>query len=200
MTASNITNKTVNKPKLNITEIITDLIREISVFTESFSHIDANRILVCLASNKSRSRGGIYGKLVPLKFKNGSDILVHKGRKYKIPEIINKDFSVLYAVYFYIPKFFDLSASEKLNTIFHELYHISSDFNGDIRRLGKVKQAHGFSKKKFDTRFENDYKSFLEFIKNKNIYNFLEMDSKTLHNNFIIYARRMKLPKPVLVY
>ncbi|MBN2400934.1 MAG: hypothetical protein JXN64_00900 [Spirochaetes bacterium] len=187
------------RQKINLTDIISDLIREISARSQFFSHIDPDKVVVCLGSNKKNGRGAIYGKLVPLKFQHGSEVLTFRGRYYTIPEIINNGVPQLYAVYFYIPKFFNLSAEEKLNVIFHELYHISPEFNGDIRRMGNVKKAHGSSKKRFDSNFEKEVKLFYEYISGTAYIDFLNMDSKSLQNNYRVYARRMKIPKPVIV-
>lgn len=187
------------RQKINLTDILSDLIREISARSQFFSHIEPEKVVVCLGSNKKNGRGAIYGKLVPLKFQHGSEVLTFRGRIYTIPEIINNGVPQLYAVYFYIPKFFNLSAQEKLNVIFHELYHISPEFNGDIRRMGKVKKAHGSSKKRFDSNFKKEVKLFYEYISGTAYIDFLNMDSKSLQNNYRVYARRMKIPKPVIV-
>ena len=109
------------KQKLNISNIISGLIGHISAGFDSFSHIDNSKILVCIASNRTNGRGGIYGKLVPLKFKDGSDILKFNGRYYAMPRIIENGISLLYVLYFYNPKFFNLSAYEKIRVIFHTL-------------------------------------------------------------------------------
>jgi predicted metallopeptidase len=189
----------LRQQKINLTDILTDLIEQITARSIHFSHIDVSKVVVCIGSNKKNARGAIYGKLVPLKFQNGSDILPFRGRYYTIPEIIKNGIPQLYAVYFYLPKFFNLSAEDKLKVIFHELYHISQEFNGDIRRMGNVKKAHGSSKKRFDLNFKKEAKLFYEYIKGTPYMDFLKMDSKSLHNNYRVYARRMKIPKPVLM-
>lgn len=190
---------TIKKQKLDITEVLLRLIEQISANIKSFSHIDTGRILVCLASNKSNSRGGIYGKLVPMKFKNGSDILSFRGKYYTMPAVINNGIQLLYIVYFYIPKFFDLDPFEKLKVVFHELYHISPEFNGDIRRMGAVKKAHGSSRKKFDLNFEKDVRAFYESIADTEYMDFLKMNTAFLKKNYRVFARRMKIPKPVII-
>jgi predicted metallopeptidase len=189
----------LEKQKINITDVLTDLIKEIIIRSHFFSHIDTTKLIVCLSSNKKNGRGSIYGKLVPFKFKNGSDTVTFKGKYYSIPRITNNGTDILYAIYFHLPRFFDLPADKKLNVIFHELYHISPDFNGDIRRMGNVKKAHGSSKKRFDLKFENEVKSFYEYISKTYFLDFLRMDSKSLKNKYHIYARRMKIPKPIVI-
>ncbi len=187
----------MKKPKINLTDILSELIEQIRIHSHIFPHIDISRIVVCLGSNRRNGRGAIYGKLVPLRFQNGSGILNFRTRNYTIPDIVNNGLIQLYALYFYLPKFFDLPAEEKLKVIFHELYHINPEFNGDIRRMGSVKKAHGSSKKRFDSKFEKEVKLFHEYISGTSYFDFLKMDSKSLHKYYRIYARRMKIPKPI---
>ena len=186
--------------EINLSETLTSIMQNIVQFSPSLNHIDINRVLVCIGSNKCGRRGGLYGKLVPLKFENGLEVLKYKGSIYGIPEISHNSRTVLYVVYFYMPRFFDLSWEEKLRVIYHELYHISPHFNGDIRRMGKVKTAHGHSKLRYDSLYWNELKRFLNNIQAGPHLNFLEMDSKTL---FIHYKKvtgiRMKNPKPVVL-
>ena len=185
---------------INITDVLTTLIKHIIQETNIFKHLEIKRILICIASNRGKARGGTYGKLVPLKFKDGSDILHYKSRIYAMPKIINNGIPLLYLVYFYSPKFIDITPFEKLRVIFHELYHISPEFNGDIRRVSKVKVFHGYSTKSFNAQFENDLHMFYKYISNTIFMKFLQMDSKLLQKNFQkIFSRRMKLPKPILV-
>jgi hypothetical protein len=105
-----------------------------------------------------------------------------------------------YLIYFYHPRFFNLSPSEKLKVIFHELYHISPDFNGDIRRLAAHKASHGASRERFDDFFEHDLTKFYAYIEKTPYMKFLEMNARALRLSFEkIKGRRMKMPKPVVV-
>ena len=187
--------------RINVTDILTQLIETIILQTGIFKHIDIQRILICIAFNRRNGRGGgIYGKLVPLKFKDGSSTLQYRGKYYTMPRIINKGIQQLYIIYFYTPKFFDLSPLEKLRVIFHELYHISPEFNGDIRRMGSFKAAHGSSTKRFNSKFEEELKIFYEYVQNTEFFSYLKMDIRSLRANYKeIYSRRMKLPKPVRI-
>ncbi len=189
-----------SKKKINITDQITQLIEIIIQETSIFKHIDVNRILVCVSSNRKNSRGSTYGKLVPLKFKNGESILKYKGKYYTIPKLVHNGIPLLYVIYFYIPRFFDLSSFEKLRVIFHELYHISKEFNGDIRRMGEVKKAHGFSTKRFNSLFDDELQRFHEFISTTSYIDYLDMGAKTIWGNYHkVYCRRLKMPKPVIL-
>ena len=186
--------------EINLSEALTAIIQTIVQSSPSLHHIDINRVLVCIGSNRSGRRGGLYGKLVPLKFENGYEVLKYKGLIYGIPEISYKRSTLLYVVYFYMPRFFDLSWEEKLRVIYHELYHISPHFNGDIRRMGRVKAAHGHSKLRYDSLYLNELKRFLTMIRPGPHLNFLEMDSKSLFSRYRrVTGIRMKNPRPVVI-
>ena len=51
---------------------------------------------------------------------------------------------------FYLPRFMNLDFREKLITVLHELWHISPDFNGDIRRHAGRYHAHTHSQAEYD--------------------------------------------------
>lgn len=57
---------------------------------------------------------------------------------------------MLYILTFYLPRFMDLDRREKLVTIFHELWHISPDFDGDLRRHEGRCYAHSHSQAAYD--------------------------------------------------
>jgi hypothetical protein len=183
---------------INLSEVLSLIVHSASEKCALFSHIDSAKCLICVSSSRS-GRGGIYGKLVPLRFENGERVLIYKNRKYIIPSLFIKETEILYIVYFYMPKFFNLPAKDKLNVIFHELYHISPLFNGDIRRMGKVKAAHGHSKKHYDSNYENELNEFFSYLEQTPFINFLKLDEKGLKKNFKkIKSVRMKLPKPFI--
>ena len=186
--------------EINLTDILTSIIADIVRAVPLLRHIDVQRTLVCIGSNKTGNRGCTYGKLVPLKFENGSGVLKYRNRYYGIPEIIHDGRTYLYIIYFYMPRFFNLSFEEKLRVIFHELYHISPEFNGDIRRMGAVKKAHGHSKKHFDAHYAGDLKAFIGSMRDESHIRFLKMDSGSIFSCYgTVNGMRMKNPRPVLL-
>jgi len=194
----NICNDNYPFEEIDITKVISHLIADITSRVQIFEHIKPDRLLVCTATNRRKCRSGTYGKLVPLRFENGSEALNYKGKCYSMPRIINNGKQILYIVYLYIPRFFNLKPIEKLRVIFHELFHISPEFNGDIRRFGKIKISHGHSRKKFDSLFQNELNDFYNYIKMTRYIDFLEMDIDSLQKNFKkVLHRRMKVPKPL---
>lgn len=184
---------------IDLSLALSAVISEISFRSQTLSHIDPNRILVCVGSNR-RGGGGLYGKLIPLRFKHGEPLLRHRGRVYASPDITNNGHSCLYIIYFYMPRFFDLPWDEKLRVIFHELYHINPRFNGDIRRMGAVKIAHGHSKKHFNSLFDAELHAFKSHIHSTPHQDFLTLNTRELYARYrTVTAVRMKHPKPLII-
>lgn len=186
--------------RIDLSHSLTGIISEIVARCEPLGHIDVNRLLVCIGSNRGGRHGGLYGKLIPLRFKGGSSVLQYRGRLYAIPEISNNGTTCLYIIYFYMPRFFDLPWKEKLRVIFHELYHISPRFDGDIRRMGAVKAAHGHSKKHFDSLYDSQLRDFIQYLQDTPQADFLSMNSRELYARYgRVTAVKMKHPKPVII-
>ncbi|HOT46700.1 MAG TPA: putative metallopeptidase [Spirochaetota bacterium] len=186
--------------RIDLSLELTGIIQEIVARCLPLGHIDVNRVLVCVGSNRSGRGGGLYGKLIPLRFKDGSPVLQYRGRLYAIPEISNNGHSCLYVIYFYMPRFFDLPWEEKLRVIFHELYHISPRFDGDIRRMGAVKKAHGHSKKHFDSLYAPELRTFSMHLRDTPHMDFLSMNSRDLYSRYRrVTAVKMKHPRPVII-
>lgn len=183
-----------------LTDILALIIDEITVFSPGFAHIDINRVLVSIGFNRKAKRAYICGKLVPLRFENGETEFHRAGRIYRMPELKENGVSQLYVIYFYAPAFFNLSAFEKLKVIFHELYHINAEFNGDIRRMGKKKIAHGHSYKRFNSLFIDDVNKFYDYIQDTPAFDFLSFSMKDFTKKFkTITYRKIKLPKALPV-
>ena len=71
-----------------------------------------------------------------MRFKGGERDLLKKNEQWQVQQIRDQQGrEMLYLLSFYMPRFQNLSFSEKLITILHELWHISPDFDGDLRRL-----------------------------------------------------------------
>ena len=189
-----------HRGEINISHALAGIIAEISARVGSFSHIDPGRVQVCISSNRSNGRGAIFGKLVPLRFKGGEELLHYRGKCYAMPRVIRNGNRILYLIYFYSPRFIDLPPREKLRVIFHELYHISPDFNGDIRRFGRSGSAHGNSKKRYDLRFEIEMREFTELLAETDHWRFLSMDSRELFSSYgRVLSHRMKTPRPAVI-
>jgi len=149
---------------LNVTAEIERLVAHIASSHPEYRHIEPSRILVCVSSTRGGGVHGTYAKIHPLRFEGGETTTrVRRGRRSyscTMPTITHQGREMLYLIYFLVPRFLNLPLRDKLITIFHELYHISPQFDGDIRRFPGRNFAHGSSCKRYNAlmaRYVDEY-------------------------------------------
>ena len=80
---------------------------------------------------------------------------------------------MLYVLTFCLPRFLDQSFEEKLVTVFHELYHMSAHFDGDLRRHPGRYAVHSHSKSCYDAHMAELAKEYLADHPNPDVFEFL---------------------------
>lgn len=184
---------------LNLTKAMEILISDIVRHVREFSHVDTSRVLICVSSTRGGGVHGTYAKIHPLKFPGGqSSIEVKKGRRIRtctMPTVTHKDMEMLYIIYFLVPRFFNLPLREKLITVFHELYHISPSFDGDIRRLPGRNYAHGGSRKSYNAGMAELVDTYLQTTESPDVFSFLDSDMDMLRAQYRTIVGR-KFPAP----
>ena len=191
-------------PTLNLTLELERLIAHITRNVEEFAHIDPRRVLVCVSSTRGGGVHGTYAKIHPLRFEDGtrSKVLRRGMRRYEyeMPLISHRGVEMLYVVYFLVPRFLNLPFHEKLVTLFHELFHISPDFNGDIRRFPGKNYAHGSSTKRYNAYMGKLVDAYLEKHEPAGLTAFLEGDMAAIRERYkAIVGRKMTAPQIRLV-
>ena len=132
----------------NLTQEIARACEQITANIVALSHIDAKRVQFGLSISKKRGKYGLQAACYPLRFEGGSLTKEEDGKLWEWPVLRVAGAEMLYYLNFYVPRFLNLNRDEKLETLVHELYHISPDFDGTLRRLGKGRHAnHGPSMK-----------------------------------------------------
>jgi hypothetical protein len=189
---------------LNLTLELERLIAHIAGHVEEFRHIDPRRVLVCVSSTRGGGVHGTYAKIHPLRFEDGTRRkTVRRGLRrhdYEMPRITHHGVEMLYVVYFLVPRFLNLPFREKLITLFHELYHISAEFNGDIRRFPGKNYAHGSSTRKYNAYMGKLVDAYLGNLTDLGMMSFLEGDMEQIRGRFkAIVARKMAAPRLRLV-
>src|SRR5437773_3188226 len=134
----------------NYTEALESLIREIVERVGEFAHVDPERLLVACSRSRDNGPVGSYAKIVPMRFKDGARERRIGRHTYQMPALTYRGQEILYLIYFFMPRFGDLPYYQGLETVVHELYHISPKFDGDIRRFPGRNYAHGSSQKRFN--------------------------------------------------
>lgn len=185
---------------LNLTAELERLIADIAAKHEAFSHIDPSRLLVCVNFTRSVTSHGLFAKIHPLRFPEGRVVqTVRRGRstlRCTMPEVFHQGIEIFYVIYFMIPRFLDRTFQAKLVTIFHELYHISPHFDGDIRRFPGRNFAHGGSTKKYNSLMERYVEEYLQLPRTDGLTAFLEHGMAELREKHrAVVGRKLIMPK-----
>lgn len=128
-----------------------DLCRVICGTSPQMSHIDCDHVAFSFAQTRKRGPYGMWASLTPLRFQNGALVERRHGQDYSVQRLYDEQGrEMLYILAFYLPRFLELSYDEKLDTVFHELWHVSPQFDGDIRRFTGRCFAHSHSQAEYD--------------------------------------------------
>ena len=122
----------------------------------------------------------------------------HRGRQYRAQRYFVDGREMLYLVTFCVPRFVNQSFDSKLVTIFHELFHMSPEFNGDIRRLGGRYSAHTASKQHYDEAMARLATHYVRQRPDPQLLDFLRYSSTDLVKQFGAYSG-VYVPQPRLL-
>jgi len=164
--------------------LIEDIVQKVPLF----SHIEPHRILVSCTDARTRGAYGTWAQIYPMKYENGHySIRERQGSKiyvFKTNQLKMGRTEILYIIYFSMPRFQNLSYFEKLETIFHELYHISPEFDGKLRIMHPRFIFHGISVRQYDRNIRYWVRQYVNanpsFSRNK----FLEHSFRGLEDKF----------------
>src|SRR4029079_8382178 len=98
------------------------------------------------------------------------------GVAYQVPRYFVDGQEMLYLVTFCLPRFLDQDFDDKLITLFHELYHISPAFEGDLRRHEGRYALHSHSKRHYDAHMADLARAYLSNGANRDLHGFLRMN------------------------
>ena len=136
-----------------------------------------------------------------MRFRDGQTTEVNNGRTYGCQRLLNEGgVEMLYILTLYLPRFLDLSFGDKLATVLHEQWHISPDFDGDIRRHPGRCYVHTRSEKEYDARMEQLATKWLELNPPLETYLFLELNFSELQRRFgRVVGNRVPRPRIVSI-
>jgi predicted metallopeptidase len=163
------------------------------------AHVDMTRVAVAFTQARRPVLHGLYASLTPLRFKDGAETSRRRGRTYRIQGLRDKSgWEMLYILRFCLPRFLNLDLREKLITVLHELWHISPEFNGDIRRHAGRYHAHTHSQAEYDAQMGVLADRWLRLRPPDELWEFLRHDFDALYNRHgrIVGVR---IPRPLLV-
>lgn len=182
------------------THALKSLTRHIVANCPDLSHIRPDQIIISYTQARSPGTHGVYASVQPLRFEGGSTTITRGKRTFSLPSIERGGREILYIIYFVLPRFANLDFQTKLTTIFHELYHISPLFNGDIRRFPGKKFAHGYSRARYNERVRLLAEAYINTPGARQQTAFLHMTFDDLVRQYSgVNGTRIRPPKPRLI-
>jgi hypothetical protein len=157
-----------------------------------------DHVAVTFAQTRRPVLHGLQAKLTPLRFDGGALTTERRGVLWTVPRQFRAGHELLYILTFYLPRFLDQSLDEKLITVFHELFHISPRFNGDIRRHQGRYHVHTHSQKEYDREMLRLAHRYLQQQPDEGLWSFLRLDFAALTQTHGVVVG-LKLPIPRLV-
>lgn len=143
--AKSVTLKTVTYP-LNLTEGLREAAGEICTWVPELARIDVSRVQFSLFYARQAKRTLTYARCYPL-----SREVRQIGRRWYALEPIYtpQRRKARYIVAFAWKRYWNLSPRKRLETLVHELYHISPRFDGELRSF-ETGGFHGHGLRWFD--------------------------------------------------
>jgi predicted metallopeptidase len=139
-------------------------------------HIDAQRLLFAVTQARNGHTHGLQARVTPLRFPGGKMTLWRRGFVYQVQRYLHGETEFLYLVTFCLPRFMDQDFDNKLITLFHELFHISPAFDGDLRRHQGRYALHTHSQREYDEHMAVLARAYLKQNPDPALYEFLHLD------------------------
>jgi hypothetical protein len=156
------------------------LCADVAARCEELRHVHMPRVLVSFTPSRNASRYGLQARVTPLRFRDGALTRRHGLTEYQVQRFFVDDREMLYLLTFCLPRFLDQLFHEKLVTVFHELYHVSPQFNGDLRRHPGRYAVHSHSKSAYDSRMGELVRAYLADHCEPDVFDFLKRGSREL--------------------
>jgi predicted metallopeptidase len=163
-----------------------------------FHPIDVSRILIIAIQARNGRGHGLQARVTPLRFADGNLVGKRRGRFYQVQRYFVDGREMLYVMAFCMPRFFDQPFEDKLITLFHEMYHISPHFDGDLRRLDGRYQIHSCSKRGYDEHMARLVRSYLSDGADPALHGFLRLNFAQLQARHA-HVEAIVVPRPKLV-
>lgn len=165
-----------------------------------FSHVRMDEVAVTFAQARRNVLHGLQAKLTPMRFENGELYTRQSGRTWMVQRLFCGEREMLYILTFYLPRFLNHTLREKLITVFHELYHIGPQFDGDIRRFAGRCHVHSHSQKDYDAQMGVLVDAYLKSRPPLAVYGFLKQRFRAIEKKYgAVVGARVPIPKLIPV-
>jgi predicted metallopeptidase len=174
------------------------LCADIAAKYEPLRHIDVSRMIFTFTQARNFRVHGLQAKVTPLRFHHGRLTRLHRGVPYQVQQFFHDNREVLYIVTFCLPRFLNRDFVDKFVTIFHELFHISPAFDGDLRRHEGRYAVHTASQKRYDEEMALMAREYLQNGADQRLHDFLRLNfSQLCHRHGSVVG--LVAPRPKLI-
>jgi hypothetical protein len=178
----------------HVRRLCADIVRRSS----DLAHIDTSRLLFAVTQARSGRRHGLQARVTPLRFRHGRLTRQRRDGAYQVQRFFVGDREMLYLVTFCLPRFLDADFDDKFVTLFHELYHISPGFEGDLRRHDGRYALHSHSKRVYDRDMARMAREYLAARPDPALYSFLRLNfAQLVHRHGSVVG--VMVPRPRLI-
>jgi predicted metallopeptidase len=160
------------------------LCRDIAKRCSELSHIDAEQLLFAVTQARNGFTHGLQARVTPLRFPGGKITLWRRGYMYRVQRYLHGTTEFLYLVTFCLPRFLNQDFDNKLITFFHELFHISPAFDGDLRRHRGRYSLHTHSQRQYDEHMAQLARAYMDQKPDPSVIDFLRLDFSQLQHRF----------------
>lgn len=180
---------------------VRQLCADIAIRCPELKHIDVAKLLFGITQARCGSTHGLQARVTPLRFRHGHLRKARDGVTYQVQRYVVDRVDMLYLVTFCLPRFLDQGFDDKFITLFHELYHISPGFEGDLRRLAGRCAIHSASKREYDAHMAVLARGYLASGADPTLHAFLRLDFAQLAHRHksvvgVVVPRPRLLPVP----
>lgn len=156
------------------------LCADVAARCETLRHVRMPHVLLSFTPSRNRSLYGLQARVTPLRFRDGRLVRRHGAVEYQVQRFFVDGTEMLYVLTFCLPRFLDQPFEEKLVTVFHELYHMSPAFDGDLRRHPGRYAVHSHSKDRYDAHMAGLAKEYAADHPEPGVFDFLRQGYQEL--------------------
>jgi hypothetical protein len=174
------------------------LLEDIVARCRELSHVRVDRILVSVLQARNGRRHGLQARVTPLRFPGGKLTRLRRGVPYQVQRYFLDERELLYVMTFSLPRFLNQDFEDKLITIFHELYHLSPECNGDLRRHAGRCVYHTGSQRHYDRHMAELARAYLAGKPDPALHDFLRLNFAQLEERHAAVLG-IVVPRPKIV-
>jgi predicted metallopeptidase len=174
------------------------LCTDIAARFEPLAHLDISRMLFAFTEARNFRNHGLQARVTPMRFRDGAQVRLHRGIPFQVQQFMHEGREVRYIVTFCLPRFLNRSFDDKFVTIFHELFHIGPNFDGDLRRHKGRYSIHTACQKSYDLEMLAMARDYLQSGADPKLHSFLRLNFAQLrrrHGKVIGHS----IPRPKLI-